>query len=192
MQVSFSPYENCYLHYNSQAQTAKRRRTSQELELEEGGGWETANNCFYFVAFPFLHIDPFGSVIQFCICDILCPLWVRLLWVLSSNVFIHKNCIFICMYTRTQANTQIPTHAHTHTHKVTEANRETAHKWMDNITNIALTFAFLFGFWFGYGLPVILSSFSVLWPWERGREREEGKRERKREREQRQLAWRLF
>lgn len=52
---------------------------------------------------------------------------------------------------------------------------------MDNITNIARTFAFLFGFWFGYGLPVILSSFSVLWPWERGggRKKREGERQSK-------------
>lgn len=34
---------------------------------------------------------------------------MRLVWVLSSNVFIHKNCIFICIHTRTQVSTQIPT-----------------------------------------------------------------------------------
>lgn len=42
---------------------------------------------------------------------------MRLVWVLSSNVFIHKNCIFICIHTRTQVSTQIPTRTHIRTQR---------------------------------------------------------------------------
>lgn len=58
--------------------------------------------------FPLIHLPQLG-IIAFAIFYAHCA--CARLGILSSNVFIHKNCIFICKHTHRYTDT----HAHTHT-----------------------------------------------------------------------------